>query len=236
MDVEESLDASPAAVAVDGATAAGAEDSPANRWARWDPALESLIVGILAIASLAAAWSAYQSNLWGGEQAAKYAQASARRIESTRMSTYAHQLSVVDVLTFSNFVNAYAQGNTELADFYEERFRPDFRPAFNAWMALDPLNNPDAPPSPFAMPEYALPELQQADELEAEASALFEEGQEDNDRGDRYVLNTVILATAMFFSGVAPRLRWFPTRIALVAAALVMLAIGFYNVATYPVV
>jgi hypothetical protein len=103
-------------------------------------------------------------------------------------------------------------------------------------MALDPLNNPEAPPSPFAKTENALPEMQKADELEAEASALFEEGQEDNDRGDRYVLNTVILATAMFFSGVAPRLRWFPTRIALVAAALVMLAIGFYNVATYPVV
>jgi hypothetical protein len=204
------------------------------RWTRLEPAIDSVLVAILAVASLAAAWSAYQANLWGGEQAAKYAQASARRIDSTRASTYGHQLTIVDVTTFSNYVNAYAQGNTKLADFYVARFRPDFRPAFDAWIATEPLTNPNAPPSPFTMPQYALPQLQQADELEAEAESLFEEGQQDNDRGDKYVLNTVFLAIVLFFAGIAPRIRWMPARVALIAMALVMLVIGLYNVATYP--
>jgi len=71
-------------------------------WAQLEPVIDSVLVALLAIASLAAAWSAYQANLWGGEQSAKYAQASARRIESTRQSTLAQTLTIIDVTTFTN--------------------------------------------------------------------------------------------------------------------------------------
>ena len=37
---------------------------------------------------------------------------------------------------------------------YRERFRAEFKPAFEAWLKLDPENNPDTP-SPFALPEHA---------------------------------------------------------------------------------
>ncbi|HEY7036425.1 MAG TPA: hypothetical protein VH482_34165 [Thermomicrobiales bacterium] len=206
-----------------------------RRWTTWEPAIDSAIVAILAVASLAAAWSAYQANLWNGEQSAKYAQASSLRIQSASQTALAHQLTIIDVTTFTNFVNAYAQGNTKLADFYVARFRPAFLPAFNAWIATSPLTNADAPPSPFAMAEYALPESAKADQLEADAGDTFAEGQKDNDRSDDYVLNTVILATVLFFCGIAPRVRWIPARMALVAIACVLLVVGLFNVATYPI-
>ncbi len=217
------------------ATEGVAESEETNRWARWENWLDAIIVLTLAIASLAAAWSAYQSALWDGQQAANYAQASAQRIESNRQFTYGHQLSIVDVTTFTNFANAYSAGNTKLADFYEQRFRPDFKPAFDAWIATNPLTNKDAPSSPFVMPEYVLPQLQQADELEAESTALFKDGQDDNAISDRYVLNTVFLATVLFFCGIAPRIRWFPAQSALVAIAIALLILGLYRIATYPI-
>ena len=224
--------------AVDGSRSveAGREGATSPDRRAWlDPVLDSLIVAILALTSLAAAWSGYQSALWGGVQSTRYSEASAKRIESTRMSTYANQLSTIDVLTFTSFVNAWTDDNTALADFYEQRFRPDFRPAFDAWMATNPLDNPNAPPSPFAMPEYALPEQAQADQLEEEAGELFREGQDANQQSDDYVLNTVILAGVLLLSGAAPRIRWVPARIALAVVSLTIFSVGLYNIATYPV-
>jgi hypothetical protein len=211
------------------------DSSKGRRWAKWEPWADAVIVLTLAIASLAAAWSAYQSALWDGQQSANYAQASAQRIESNRQFTYGHQLSIVDVTTFTNFANAYSAGNTKLADFYMQRFRPDFKPAFDAWIATKPLTNKDAPSSPFVMPEYVLPQLQEADKLEAEATDLFKDGQDDNAISDRYVLNTVFLATVLFFCGIAPRIRWFPAQSALVAVAIAILLLGLYRLATYPI-
>ena len=43
---------------------------------------------------------------------------------------------------FFQWVNATATGDAELADFYTDRFRPEFRPAFDAWLATDPLDRP----------------------------------------------------------------------------------------------
>ena len=42
----------------------------------------------------------------------------------------------------------------ELADFYFARFRAEFKPAVDAWVATRPLQNADAPLTPFAMPQY----------------------------------------------------------------------------------
>jgi hypothetical protein len=228
----------PPAAFVDGTGptgAAGEEPAAPVRRAWLEPAIDSGLVLILVLATLAAAWSGYQSARWSGVQSTRYSQASARRIESTRTSTYANQLTIVDIMTFTNFVNAWTSGDTELADFYEQRFRPDFRPAFDAWMATDPLANPDAPPSPFAMPEYALPQTALAQQLDAEANVLFREGQDANQDADNYVLNTVFLAGALVLVGLAPRIGWVPARIALACAALLIFALGLYNIATYPI-
>jgi hypothetical protein len=184
---------------------------------------------------VAAAWSGYQAARWSGVQATRYSQASAKRIESSRVLTYAIQLSTVDVQTFTNYINAWTADNDELASFYEERFRPDFFPAFDAWMATNPLENPDAPSSPFVMSEYALPEVARANRLDAEAGALFAEGEDANQHADDYVLNTVVLAGVLLFVGIAPRIRWIPARFALAILALTTFGFGLYNVATYPV-
>ncbi|MDQ3958143.1 MAG: hypothetical protein M3273_07470, partial [Actinomycetota bacterium] len=89
--------------------------------------------------------------------------------------------------------------------------------------------------SPFAMPEYALPEAAVARQLDAEAGELFREGQDANQHSDDYVLNTVVLASTLLLVGLAPRIGWVPARIALASVALVVFALGIYNIATYPI-
>lgn len=206
-----------------------------SRWANWESPIDAVLVAILAVASLVAAWSAYQAHHWGSEQTSEYARASKLRTESTRQSTRAMQLTVIDTVTFTAYTDAVATGNAALADFYQTRFRSDFVPAFNAWMRQNPLTNPEAPSSPFAMREYALPETIAAQTYDAQGEEAFAHGEEAKDHSEQYVLNTVILATVLFFAGIAPRVRWVPARLALMSMSVLFLFIGMFDVITLPV-
>ncbi len=206
-----------------------------TRYDRWEPLAEVLATVILALATLATAWSGYQSARWGGVQSAKYSQAGALRTESTRASNQAGQLVQVDIGLFTNWINAYAMGDQQLTDFYQQRFRAEFKPAFEAWVATKPAQNPDAPASPFAMPEYQVSLITESERLVQEAEKTFEEGQAANEISDAYVRNTVILASVLFLAGISSRFKSFPLRLAIILLGLALLAFGLFNLLTYPI-
>jgi hypothetical protein len=98
-------------------------------------------------------------------------------------------------------------GDTQLADFYRARFRPEFKPAFAAWIATRPFSNDAAPPTPFAMPQYRLKASTQAENLERNAAADSEQSKEANQRADNYMLAVVLFASALFFAGISSKLE-----------------------------
>ncbi|MEA3440869.1 MAG: hypothetical protein U9R58_11350 [Chloroflexota bacterium] len=207
-----------------------------TRYDSWEPWVEFIATFVLALATVATAWSGFQSARWGGEQSTKFSQAGALRTESTRASTKAGQLVQIDIGLFTNWINAYAEDNSQLVNFYEKRFREEFMPAFDAWLATDPVNNPDSPPSPFTMPEYQISLAEEADRLTAEAENSFAEGDEANQISDRYVLNTVFLASVLFLAGIQQRFKSFIVKISLVTFGLLILMYGLYNIITLPVI
>src|SRR3954471_11417917 len=133
--------------------------------------LELVATLLLAVAAVATAWSSYQATRWNGEQARAASRTNAIRIEAAREQGQAEAQSQIDVATFIQWVNARATNDPKLQEFYEQRFRPEFKPAFNAWLATDPLTGAGAPPSPFAMPEYRQAASADADRLDSEAAA-----------------------------------------------------------------
>ena len=206
-----------------------------TRFDRWEPLAEVIVTVVLAFATLATAWSGYQAARWGGEQSTSYNQAGALRVESTRASTMAGQLFQIDIGMFTNWINAFSAGNQQLVEFYENRFRDEFKPAFEAWMATDPANNPDAPETPFFMPEYQLSLAAEADRLELEAEAAFAQGTEANQTSDRYILNTVFLASVLFLGGIATRFKAMSARWVIILFSLGILIFGLFNLLTYPI-
>ena len=74
------------------------------------------------------------------------------------------------------------------------RFSPEYRRAFEAWLTTDPFTDPAAPAGPGHMPQYRNPQLEEAERLNAEASATFDEGTEARETADRYVRVTVLFA------------------------------------------
>ena len=107
--------------------------------------LELAATVLLAMAAVATAWAAYQSARWHSEQAKGQSASIAARVESTRAADVANRQAQIDVALFTQWVDAYATDKTELARFYRKRFRPEFRPAFVAWVATKPRTNPNAP-------------------------------------------------------------------------------------------
>jgi hypothetical protein len=190
---------------------------------------------LLALAAVATAWSSYQASRWNGEQAKAFSRANSARIESTRASGFAEAQTQIDVATFIQWVDAYALGENTLADFYFKRFRPEFKPAVDAWVATRPLRNPDAPLTPFAMPQYQLAASDEADRLEAEADANAAEARTNVQRATNYVLAVVLFATALFFAGMSARAGTRRLRIALLVSGVVVFAGTALWVATSPI-
>ena len=203
-----------------------------ERAGRW---LEIVSTALLALATVATAWAGYQASRWHGEQAQAQGRATASRVESTRASGVANRQIQIDVAVFIQWVDAYARAETALAEFYEERFQARFKPAFDAWIASDPLENPAAPPTPFAMPEYRLAATDEADRLEADAAAATDEAREDIERAERYVLCVVLFAVSLFFAGISTKLRSRTAEAAILGLGCLLFVGTVVWLATFPV-
>ena len=202
---------------------------------RADYRLEVAATVLLSVAAVATAWSTYQAAVWHGKQAEAQSASIAARVESTRAAAVANRQVQVDVALFTQWVDAYARGETELAAFYQRRFRDEFEPAFNAWVATKPRANPDAPPSPFAMPQYHLAASTEADRLEAKAAAASKDVGRYIQRADDYTLAVVLFAISLFFAALSTRMRSRRLRVALFAMGCVLCSATIVWLATQPV-
>src|SRR4029079_14160716 len=106
----------------------------------------------------------------------------------------------------NGWLDARQAGNTQLAAISRRRFRPEFVPAFKAWIAQRPFTNPRAIPGPLYMPQYQPAEMAKALALDAQADRLYLEGTQAKADDDRYTLSTVFFAAVLFFAGISLRL------------------------------
>jgi len=210
-------------------TAEAAPDRPE----RGERMLELGAILLLSLTTLATAWSGYQAARWSGEQSQHYARASATRIKAQQQTTAAGQLRIDDLLFFNGWLDASSVGDEKLAAVYRSRFRPEFVPAFRAWIAQ--RDAPGAVPGPTYMPEYRLPETKRSEALDAQADALYREGTQAKTNDDRYILSTLFFAAVLFFAGISLRLLWRPLRLGVLGAAAALLLTGVIYVATLPI-
>jgi len=190
---------------------------------------------LLAFAAVATAWSGYQATRWNGDQAKTASRVTAIRIDAARAAGRANFETQDDVTTFTQWIDAFASGDEELTTFYFQRFRPEFRPAVDAWIATRPRTNPNAPRTPFAMPQYRLASREEAERLDTQAEALSARVRTDIQRASNYVLGVVLFAVSLFFAGMStkltsPRLR----RLTLTVGCVVFLGTLIW-IATSPV-
>src|SRR4029453_1751960 len=144
-------------------------------------AIEIIEAMILALVAVATAWSGYQAAKWAGTRAEQYAKASRLRVTAEGLATLAGQERIYDSDTFNSWLAAKLDGKAQMAEFFERRFRDEYRPAFAAWMSTDPFNNAQALPGPIFMPDYHNAKHEQFLGLNKQAAEAAEEGKKSAD-------------------------------------------------------
>ena len=119
--------------------------------------------------------------------------------------------------------------------FLGQRFRPEMKSAVEAWLKLDPLNNPAAPPSPFRMAEYAQKETAEVARQADLAAKGMAAAREARGFSDNYVLLTVIFASVLFFGGMARAFDSRSLRTVLAVLAMVLFLATLVALTTLPI-
>jgi hypothetical protein len=200
----------------------GREGEPTGR----DRTITIIEAVLLAVVAVLAAWSGYASSKWSTESSLALARASAARNEASRADITATNLRNFDASTFNTWFTAYVAGDQQAMAVAERRFRPEFKVAFDAWIATNPNTNPNAPPGPTYMKEYKQPAAVAADHYDAEATKLYAEGAHNGATADNYVRTTVFLATVLFLVGISGHFRVRGARYALVGVGGAILVLA----------
>jgi hypothetical protein len=194
---------------------------------------ELLAVILLSVTTILTAWSGFQSSKWGGEMAISFNQASASRINASRLEGTANRKQTIQVALYTQWVQAAAAKNQSLMDYLAARFPEPLKTAFAAWLATNPDTNADAPSSPFVMSEYQVPELAAAKAADHQADLKSQEALRANQRGDNYTLLTVAFASVLFFAAISGRMKarrdqWILLGMGLTIFAVALLLLIFF--------
>lgn len=210
------------------------ETAPRQEGDSWGGWFEVIAAALLGVATLASAWSGYQSSLWGGIQTFRLAEAEAIGRKAGGKAIYATQLRAIDAVLFERYASAVSEKNNHLAEFLFKRFRPEMKVAVEAWLALKPLKNPSAPLTPFTMAEYSVAVEKDAQKLQEEEGKKFVEARRANEISDRYLLLTVLYGIVLFLGGIAAAFERQRMRVVIIVLAVVTLTVATIAMAFLP--
>jgi hypothetical protein len=201
-----------------------------GRHDRRDRLLSVIEALLLSVVAVLAAYSGYAAAKWSTESSVRLASASAARTKANRADLQALQIRTLDSVSFNAWFGAFTAGNANDERLAEKRLRPGYRPAFHAWLATDPAHNPNAPPGPQYMPQYVIPQQTQAKRYDAQADVSSAAGA----TGDKYVRDTVFLATVLFLVGISGHFPLRQARYGLIGIGSLILAFAIVQLVTLP--
>ena len=189
---------------------------------------------LLSVVAIVAAWSGYSAAKWSTDSSLKLAKASATRAQANRAFQESLTARVGDAVTFNAWFDAHIRGDMNGARVAEKRFRPQFRPAFKAWLATHPFTNAHAPPGPQTLPQYHATGDAQSKLLTTQAEAVYAEGQKAAETGDKYIRTTVILASVLFLVGISTQFPLRVVRYGLISVGAVLLLVAVVQILQLP--
>src|SRR4030095_14962981 len=181
---------------------------------------------LLSLVTIAAAWSGYAAAVWGTESRLELAQAATLRNLATRADLSALSTRNFDSSTFNAWFTAFTLDDPQKQAIAARRFRPEFKVAFDAWMATDPFRNPRAPPGPTYMPQYRLADQAKAEALDREAVEASAAGNHAGLVGDNYIRITVFLAAVLFLVGIGSTFKLHTIRYVLITIGSLLLLLA----------
>lgn len=201
---------------------------------RFDKLIEIIAVMLLGITTIGTAWCGFQATRWNAASSAHTQAASDLHVEAARLFGLATQKIAYDSMITAQYAQAVANKNTELQKFYRSSLiRQEFLPTLDAWEAQVRAGRE---PTPLADDtDYVTAQLADYRKVIASAEQETKLGAEAGATASAYVSVTILLAAALFFSGVVSSFRYRTARALLLVAALTTLAVAGARLAGLPV-
>jgi len=182
--------------------------SPRRKW------IEPVVALVMALTTISTAWCSYESAAWTRVSNRRMNEYNALERRAAQIEVQGNQALIVHTAMFMELLAAQHAGNQQLASFYAERFPPDVKKAYEAWLAQKPFENRAADAHPFVPNLYKVRGTAEAATARADAEQRVTAAREAGNRSGQYLANTVLFATVLFFAGTAgkfeqPRVRLF---------------------------
>jgi hypothetical protein len=211
-----------------------AETHDAAAQERHDRILSVIEAVLLSLVAVLAAYSGFAAAKWGTRSSVELARSSGQRALASRLDTEAIVIRTLDSVSFNAWFSAFVAGNKTGMRLAYKRFRPGFKPAFNAWLATDPAHNPNAPPGPSYMPNYVIPQAHASALADAASDEAFKAGSDAGDTSDEYIRDTVFLATVLFLVGISGHFRIRQARFGLIGVGALILVFAVIQLTGLP--
>ena len=210
----------------DPAAAPNREPQERKRW------VEPVTAVLMALATLSTAWCSYQSAAFTRRSNRLMNEYNALERRAGLLTMQGMQPATIHTAMFMQMLAAQQAGNEKLANFYVERFPPDVRKAYDAWLAQKPFENPNADPHPFVPNLYELRGTREAAEATAKAATSLQESRNAGSVSGQYLANTVLFATVLFFASASGKFE--QRRVRVVAFAVAVFAFAVVRITMLP--
>jgi hypothetical protein len=165
--------------------------------------VEPIVALLMALTTVGTAWCSYQSAAWTRQSNRLMNEFNALERRAGLLNVQGTQQATIHTAMFMEVLAAKQAGNEQLANFYVERFPPDVRKAYDAWLAQRPFENPKADPHPFVPNLYETRGAREAAKLTSKAASNLEKARSAGNISGQYLANTVLFATVLFFASAS---------------------------------
>ena len=165
--------------------------------------VEPVAALLMALATLSTAWCGYQSAAWTRQSNRLMNEFNTLERRAGLLAVQGTQQATIQTGMFMQALAAQQAGNEKLLNFYLQRFPPELRKAYDAWMAQKPFENPNADPHPFVPNLYEMRGTREAAEATAKAVSSQQEARKAGNISGQYLANTVLFATVLFFASAS---------------------------------
>ncbi len=210
------------------ATSAIARSAPKRRW------IEPVTALLMALATVGTAWCSYESAAFTRRSNRLMYEFNSLERQAGLISIQGTQTASIHAAMFMQLLAAKHAGDEKLADFYAQRFPPEMRKAYDAWLAQKPFENANADPHPFVPTLYEARGTQEANKLSSDAVAKVQEARNSGSVSGQYLANTVMFATVLFFANAAGKFEQARVRIVSFFFAVGVFAFALLRIALLP--
>jgi hypothetical protein len=196
--------------------------------------VEPVTALLMALTTVGTAWCSYQSAAWTRQSNRLMNEFHALERRAGLLSVQGMQQATIHTAMFMEVLAAKQAGNEQLANFYVERFPPDVRKAYDAWLAQRPFENPGADPHPFVPNLYEPRGTREAADATAKAAISQQEARNAGSVSGQYLANTVLFATVLFFASASGKFEQQRVRSLAFAFAVTVFVFALVRTAMLP--